>query len=782
VDYGVFAAVGFAAFGLLRLWLRRLGPPDRGVWLFWLLLPVVLLVGWHLTELAGRAERGRMQQMLEGIAPTYAAEMERMGHARLRLGGAWDADLYGTLLDAQRRWLDANRQVADIYTFRRTPGGVVHLLVDSETDYDRDGAYRGARESRTVPGEPYESPPAELVAALDGRPGFTETVYSDRWGAWVSAFVPMRDEAGEVEAVLGVDFDASEWSAAIRRARMRIIAVVGLLVLAVAFFHAVFVLMQRDLRRRRALQVELEARVAERTADLKRLATVVEQASEAVILTDADGVIRYVNPAFERMTGYAADEAVGKTPALVRSDRHPPEFFEALWKELRAGRTWNGRFTNRRKDGSLVETAAVISPLQDSEGRISGYAALEHDVTAEVRLEAQLRQAQKMEAVGLLAGGIAHDFNNLLTAITGYTDLLAAEAPPGGSAARDLEEIRSAARQAAALTRQLLAFSRRQVVEPRVLDLDGLLGDMDRFLRRLAGESVEVVVRPGAGGARVEADPAQLQQVVLNLVFNARDAMPAGGRLMIETAVVRIDAAEAAGRPDVRSGEHVVLSVIDTGIGMSAETQAHLFEPFFTTKERGRGTGLGLATVHGIVTQSGGHVEVTSEPGRGSTFRVFLPRCERPSDTIPPPRPTPSPDRGAETVLLVEDEPLVRGFAERVLRKQGYRVVPAVDGAEALRILDALEEPVDLLLSDVMMPGGIDGPTLAVRVRERLRGLPVVLMSGHADDAIRPRLGRGGSLPFLHKPFSPEELARIVRKTLDRGGPSASAEAGSAES
>ncbi|HET8655074.1 MAG TPA: ATP-binding protein [Longimicrobiaceae bacterium] len=380
-------------------------------------------------------------------------------------------------------------------------------------------------------------------------------------------------------------------------------------------------------------------------------------------------------------------------------------------------------------------------------------------------LEVQLAQSQKMEAVGRLAGGVAHDFNNLLTAIKGHLEFLLEDLPAGSESRADAEGIGDAADRAASLTRQLLAFSRRQVLQPRVIDLNQTVQEMEKMLRRVIGEDVDLSTRIEPALGHVQADPGQLSQVLLNLAVNARDAMPRGGQLTIETANVELDDEYARGKVHVESGRYVMLAVSDTGVGMDAETQARIFEPFFTTKEQGKGTGLGLSTVYGIVEQSGGHVWVYSEPGHGTAFKVYLPRVDAPVslDTAL----IGAPATGRETVLLAEDDRAVRVLARRALEHAGYQVLEADGGEEALRIADAHAGTIHLLLSDVVMPG-LGGRELAERLQGRRPGIAVLFMSGYTDDAILRHGMLAEGTPFLEKPFTPGGLCEKVRGVLDR--------------
>jgi len=509
-----------------------------------------------------------------------------------------------------------------------------------------------------------------------------------------------------------------------------------------------------------------EARAVEESR--ARLTMAVEQAGESIVVTDTRGAIQYVNPAFERITGYDRMEVIGQNPRILKSGRQDPASYKVLWQTLLSGEVWRGTFLNRRKDGTLYEEDAVISPVRDPSGRVVNYVAVKRDVSDVRRMEEQLRQSQKMEAVGRLAGGVAHDFNNLLTAISGYSDLLLHRLPEYSTLRRDVEEIRKAGDRAAALTHQLLAFSRRQVLQPKVLDLNAVVTNMEQMLRRLVGENIALSTDLSPSLSRVKVDPGQIEQVIVNLALNARDAMPDGGRLTIATADAELSPAYAVAHPEVRPGPHVLLSMADTGHGMDDETQAHLFEPFFTTKDRGKGTGLGLATVYGIVQQSGGHIRVNSGADRGSTFLIYLPRVEVAEDgeqcPVPPPLLRPSP--GSETVLLAEDEEGVRRYAREILAGNGYKVLEAGNGREALLLSEAHRGEIHLLLTDVEMPK-MSGRELTERIRPQRPDLRILYMSGYTDDAILRDGVLGDGAPFLQKPFTSEVLARKVREVLD---------------
>ena len=484
---------------------------------------------------------------------------------------------------------------------------------------------------------------------------------------------------------------------------------------------------------------------------------------EAMFVYDAE-TLRFlaVNEAAVRRYGYSREEFLGMTLLDIRPEEEIGKLVATL-AQYRGGTARATGLRHRHRDGTLVDVEVTFDDI-DFEDRPARLAVVE-DVTGQRRLEEQLRQAQKMEAVGQLAGGIAHDFNNLLTAIVGYATLLERALPAGAETHDDVHEIIGAARRAANLTHQLLAFSRKQVLRPTVLDVNVVVREMERMLQRVIGEHIALRTSLDPGLAPVLADASQLEQVIMNLAVNARDAMPTGGHITIETANAPLDAELASVHQDAQPGEYVLLAVSDTGMGMPPEVKTHVFEPFFTTKEVGKGTGLGLATVYGIVRQSGGFLAVDSEPGRGSRFRIYFPRAEvgQPEVTRTLPEPAAA---GSGTVLLVEDEIGVRHLARAVLTRYGYRVLEAANGEEALRLTADHAEPIHLLLTDVVMPG-MSGPELAVRFLSLRPAAQVLYASGYTDEAIVHHGVRDDSVPFLQKPFEPDDLVRRVRALLE---------------
>ena len=471
------------------------------------------------------------------------------------------------------------------------------------------------------------------------------------------------------------------------------------------------------------------------------------------------------NDAMARMYGYEeASDLVGTRLSQLH-DVTDPTNREQIRAFIRAAYRVSDSETREhdREGRPRVFLNNVVGFVED--GHLVRVWGTQRDVTDQRHLEEQFRQSQKMEAVGQLAGGIAHDFNNLLTAILGNTQLLMRELPPGDSKRGDVEEIRKASERAASLTRQLLAYSRRQMLQPEVLDLNGVVAEMDKMLRRLIGEHIALVTVPAPDLGRVRADPNQIEQVVVNLAVNARDAMPDGGKLTIETSNVELDDTFAQAHLGSVPGPYALLTVTDSGTGMDATVRAHLFEPFFTTKEVGKGTGLGLATVYGIVKQSGGYISVYSEVGRGSSFKIYLPRIAAPTDQpLGPQRDGPA--RGTETVLVVEDEPAVLSLSTRALEAQGYLVLAASDAAAALRVVERHGSTIHLLLTDVVMPG-MSGRELADRLAAQRNGIRILYMSGYPGDAVVQHGGLAVGSAFLQKPFSPDALARKVRDVLD---------------
>lgn len=500
----------------------------------------------------------------------------------------------------------------------------------------------------------------------------------------------------------------------------------------------------------------------------ERFRLLFDEAPVAYHEIDSQGIVRRVNRAECSLLGYGPAEILGRHASEFVPEEERERSREAVRRKV-GGEVPLAPFQREfaRADGTRVLFEIHENLIRDASGAIVGIRSALLDITERKQLEEQLRQAQKMEAIGRLAGGIAHDFNNLLMVIQGHSEMMEQRLDPGESLRKNADAIRNAAQKAASLIRQLLAFSRMQVIEPKVLDLNSVLTEMGKLLQRLIGENIELSIKPSASLGRVKADPSQIEQIILNLAVNARDAMPQGGRLTIETASVELDDNYARRHAAVRPGRYAMLAVSDTGTGMDSQTQAHIFEPFFTTKELGKGTGLGLATVYGIVKQSRGCIWVYSEPGKGTTFKIYLPQVDEAVQAPEARKARPTTPRGTETILVVEDQDSIRELAREFLEASGYTVLEARDGGEALQIAERHEDAIDLLLTDVVMPK-IGGRELAPRLSTLRPNIRVLYMSGYAEYDASERGILDHNLACLQKPFSLDTLLCKVREVLDR--------------
>ncbi len=504
---------------------------------------------------------------------------------------------------------------------------------------------------------------------------------------------------------------------------------------------------------------DLEHEVMERRQAAEKYRMVVEQASDGIAIADSRGDCVEANPKLLEMLGYHREGLLGRNmqDLIPKEDR-----ISVPWTidKLR-GQIFLKEIRFLRHDGSFLEVEVSMSGLED--GRIQ---AIVRDVAERQRLEAQLRQAQKLEAVGRLAGGVAHDFNNLLTVILGHSDLVLSAMDPHDRRRHDIEDIRDAGARAAVLTNQLLAFSRKQVLQPKVISVNSAVANLTKMLGRLINSNIELVTRCEEEPWHTKVDPGQLDQVILNLALNARDAMPLGGRLVVETAKHTIEGEQLAEHPEVPPGDYVMLAVSDTGSGMDAETRSHLFEPFFTTKALGKGTGLGLSTVYGIVRQSGGFIWVYSEPNRGTVVKVYLPRTVEASETKKSRNEYQPLPLGNETVLLAEDDERVRRLTTSVLGQLGYTVLESADGEDALEVARRHQGEIHLLFTDIVMPRKC-GNEIADDIRRDRPGIKVLFSSGYTGDVVAQQGPLDSSIPFLQKPFTPRTLAVKVREALD---------------
>jgi two-component system cell cycle sensor histidine kinase/response regulator CckA len=574
--------------------------------------------------------------------------------------------------------------------------------------------------------------------------------------------VPMHDPAGRLDGVLGVDFDANQFAKSIADAQLRalwMLAVVLLVLLGSSTLNAV-----------------LRAQIAERRKSeeaLRLLGTAVEQSGESIVITDAQlelpgPKIVFVNPAFTNMTGYTAAEALGKTPRILQGPKTDPAVKQRLRDTLQRGEPFHGESVNYRKDQKEFHIEWHIAPIRNPKGVITHFVAIQRDISERKRFEQQLIQSQKLETVGKLAGGVAHEFNNIMMAIMGHADLMLHDLAPNSPLATNANVIRKAAKRVASLTRQLLAYGRRQFLRPAKLNLNDIVASMEDIVRHLVGSNVDVAIVPDNDLYNVFADTGQIEEVITNVILNAQDAMPEGGKLTLETANVTFDQEGASRYSEVKPGNYAMLSITDTGKGMTPEIKARMFEPFFSTKDIGKGTGLGLATSYGIIKQSGGHALVYSEPGKGTTFRIYLPQMqqEESQPRVQSAAAANSP-RGTETILVVEDDPTLLRLATSYLERLGYHVLTATDGVEALKLLEPPDrQPVHLVFTDIVMPR-MDGVKLSEHVANLYPAIKILFTSAYAEHALVHQGIVTPGMTLLEKPFSLSVLANKVRKALD---------------
>ena len=512
---------------------------------------------------------------------------------------------------------------------------------------------------------------------------------------------------------------------------------------------------------------ELHQRTAEQIGEYRsRLALIIDSSEDAIISKGLDGTIASWNKGAERIYGYAPEEVIGKHISLLFPSDHADEVSEILQRIANGERIEHHESIRVTKDGRNLNVSISVSPLRDATGDIVGASVIARDITAQKKAESQVRQSQKMEAIGRLAGGVAHDFNNILGIINACTEFLRDRIDPAAEPSLYVENIKKATERGTSLTRQLLAFSRTPEIQPRILDLNERLRDISKLLRPLLGDDVEILIVPRSPSAVIEADPGQLDQIVVNLAVNARDAMPRGGKFILETGAVKFDEAFAEQKQPMAAGKYVLLTVSDTGHGMDEATVSRIFEPFFTTKEVGKGTGLGLATVYGIVKQSAGHILVYSEPGHGTTFKIYLPSAYHKIGLESKPEPeTVSPKRQGTTILLVEDDEIMRSLTRQLLQEHGYTVVEADDGKSALEWVQSHPTQIDLLLTDVVMRR-MSGPELVERLQASYPTLKVVFMSGYTGELIAEREVLKRGITLLEKPFSRTALLNTIHATL----------------
>ncbi len=518
---------------------------------------------------------------------------------------------------------------------------------------------------------------------------------------------------------------------------------------------------------RKVIQCNIRDITARKRAEAKhkRLMAAVEQVEDAIVMTDAKGIIQFVNLAFERTTGYSREEAVGKSPRILKSGQQDESFYRDLWGTVSGGRTWVGRMVNKRKDGTLYTEESTVSPVRDASGRIVNYVGVQRDITEELRLAAQSQQARKMEAVGLLAGGVAHDYNNMLGVILGYTEMAMNKVEAAQPLHTDLQHILNAAKRSADITRQLLAFALKETIVPVALDLNTNVERILDMLRRLIREDINLAWMPAVGECPVKMDPIQVEQILMNLCLNARDAITGVGKVTIETGSVVIDEDYCANHPGFVPGKYVLLAVSDNGEGMDKEVLDHIFDPFFTTKEVGKGTGLGLSMVYGIVSQNNGFINVYSEPGEGTTFKIYLPWYANKAVETGTEIAAKIPPCLGETVMVVEDELSLLVIARTMLEKLGYSVLSAGSPGEAIGLAEKHAGEIRLVITDVVMPE-MNGRELAERLHSLYPDMKILFTSGYTANVIGHKGVLDEGVSFIQKPYSMKDLAAKVREAL----------------
>ena len=501
------------------------------------------------------------------------------------------------------------------------------------------------------------------------------------------------------------------------------------------------------------------------------LSRAMEQSPALVVITDLKGNIEYVNPKFREITGYSADEVIGKNPRILKSNRIPDSVYKTLWKTITAGLEWQGEFLNQKKNGELYWQSTYICPIKNENDEISHYLGLMEDISEQKKLQEQLLQAQKMESIGSLAGGIAHDFNNILTVIKGYSDMILRKINKSHPLYKDISLIRSAGEKAENFTRQILAFSRKQIYQPHIIDLNQVITDMEKMMRRMIGEDINIKMSLEPDIPRIKADPSQIEQIFVNLIINARDAIQQNAviqnekLIMIETGQVFLDRDYVRRNIDCQYGLHVYFSVSDSGVGMSDDTKQKIFDPFFTTKDRG--TGLGLATIYGIVKQNSGDIFVYSEVGKGSRFKIYWPVANEDLTILIPEVTGSCGLTGSENILIAEDDRDVAKFVSTALSEAGYRVLAAKSGKEAMKLIEKEKFPIDLLMTDLVMPD-LNGKDLSQKIKEKYPRIPVLFTSGYSDDLLVSNGQLEKNVNFLPKPYTVTALLKKIRQILDR--------------
>ncbi len=762
IDYILFVAIFAAIFASILWLLPRLW--DGARFPKWMLVAAAAFAAanWWTVKIAGEKAQANIERALDTLAPTFAIELEELGHDQITASTPPDDRAYLALVERIRKWEKVSPFAHDIYTIRRLPNGANVFIVDPESDYNRDGKFDEENEKRTPIGKPVKEVDGGLDLALQGVSNFSRDIVRDEWGEWVGAWAPIYGKDGKVDAVVGVDFDARQWLQAEASARRQALVTIGMVLCLLAVGGSAFAIYRRNEQTRR----DAEAR-SRRTEE--RLALTLRQMPLAFIECNAQGECLGWNPTAERIFGYSSAEVLGQKvlPFLVAPNE--ADHVEKLWASLRSRSCAHSVNENVTRDGRVIVCEWFNTVLTDERGNFTGVISIGQDLTERVNLEKHLQQAQRLNAVGQLAAGVAHDFNNILTIITGHAGLVLDHPSLPPDARIDLERIEDAAVRASGLTRQLLAFSRQQAMFPRPVHLGKIVENTATMLARVLGSDVTFSARIEPDLPPIEADTAMLDQVITNLVLNARDAMPRGGSIEVSVESAALDEVAVRQHPDAAVGESVCLVVKDTGTGISPEHLSRVFEPFFTTKPTGKGTGLGLSVVHGIVKQHHGWIRVSSASGEGTTFRVYFPATDKiPSDTEANARRAgaSTDPRRRKTILLAEDEDVVRDLARMILERAGYRVLDAADGIEALKLWTQHRDGIDLLLTDMMMPNGVSGRDLSQKLLADAPDLPVVYASGYSIELTAPDFCETERQVFLPKPYLTDQLLTTVQRCL----------------
>ena len=730
-------------------------------------------------QLAGNLVSHQIRHRLRDIITVSASRINGDIHTTLtrpvQEGGAAYREIQSVLQEIQRSVADLHY----VYTMREAPDGGIMFVVDEETN-EEEIAHLGERYEDAGPD--LRTHFASLTTVL-----VESEVYTDSWGSWLSGYAPFYDSEGQRAGVLGMDISADDIAAArwrvLRTALWLLAAILPVCMLLGWLLAGRIIVPVRNLARdARQLIQWPNARFASGScvaeidcvnSVLKAMRHLLNGMTDTVVATDLDGKIVYVNEANCVLLKKSREELVGQPITIFSNVSTRGVKQSDILRVARESGEWEGEVVNVAEDGSEIIFYSRVSLLHDDTGTPIGILGVSSDHTERKRaeeerlaMEAQLRQSQKLEAVGQLAGGVAHDFNNLLMGIMNYVELCRDGLAPDHPIREWLDEIMSESQRSADLIRQLLAFARKQTIAPKVLDLNDAVAGMLKMLQRLIGEDIDLTWKPGPDLRSVKMDPSQVDQLLANLCINARDSIDGGGKITIETGNVELDADYCCDYPEVEPGYYVMVAVSDTGCGMERETLEHIFEPFFTTKGLAEGTGLGLATVHGIVKQNNGHINVYSEPDKGTTFRIYLPHFAEATETAAVASMADVARGGSETILLVEDEKSIRVTSALFLKNFGYTVLVAEDPETALRLAVEHPERIHLLITDMVMPG-MNGKDLADRLSGEFPDLKCLFMSGYTVDVIENQGVLEEGINFLSKPITRDALALKVREVLD---------------